>query len=332
MIIEYLKTIRDRMSELCLSVLEFKANSKHNSINTTRDIEGKILVLSHSLEKGMGMTNVRIGFGQKKAHDLATLLLKYIKKVKHTNSFAFNVGFSMLKRYVVFQDELNFDVAEIKDLLVELEKNVLHSNYVLPNDDNLLPCGFFNFTSPNSPIIDDCELEQFFRNRHSIRHYNKKIIDRSVIEKAVSIANLSPSACNRQPCKVYCTSSETEANYVDELITGSSGFKGEIPNFAVITASRCMFSGREQFQWYINGGIYTSFFVLALHSLGLGSIIMQWFAFYKTEKKLKKYFGIEDNEAIIAIIGFGECSPQVKCLIAERKSVKDTLVFRKCEN
>jgi hypothetical protein len=55
---------------------------------------------------------------------------------------------------------------------------------------------------------------------------------------------------------------------------------------------------------------------------------MQWFAFYKTQGTLKKYFNIGKNEAIIAVIGYGYCADEVKCIAAQRKSVSDTLYYK----
>lgn len=92
-----------------------------------------------------------------------------------------------------------------------------------------------------------------------------------------------------------------------------------------VTTDRACFSYVEQFQWYINGGIYLSYLSLALHSLGIGHCIMQWKAFYRTENELKKICGISKREAIIAVIGCGYYADNVKCIRAQRKTVDDTL-------
>ena len=64
---------------------------------------------------------------------------------------------------------------------------------------------------------------------------------------------------------------------------------------------------------------------MALHSMGIGTCIMQWRAFYKTEKVLKKICGIEKDEAIIAIIGLGYYEKDTKVISAQRMSVDETL-------
>lgn len=112
---------------------------------------------------------------------------------------------------------------------------------------------------------------------------------------------------------------------VNDLITGSSGFKGETPNYIIVTTDRACFMKEEQYQWYINGGIYLSYLTLALHSLGIGNCIMQWKAFYRTENKLKELLGISSHEAIIAVVGCGYYQGDTKCIYAQRKAVSDTL-------
>ena len=327
MIKEKIKRFRDRLIELRLIILEYNSNAKHNSESVLRELQGKILVISHSLEKGMGMKCVKTGFGQKKALTLSKYLLEYIRLSQDVNCFAFREGYSMLKRYINFQNDNCFEVKRVESQLVKISSLICGTTGDDSKTVGEIKCGYYNFDSDRLLINKELNVESFLKNRHSIRDYKNEMVSREVIEKVVSLANLSPSACNRQPCKVYCTSTEEETKYIDSLITGTNGFKGSIPNFAIITADRNLFSGLEQFQWYINGGIYTAYFVLALHSMGLGSIIMQWFAFYKTEKKIKKYFDICKNEAIVAIVGFGECAQQVKCLEAQRKDVSESLVY-----
>lgn len=60
-------------------------------------------------------------------------------------------------------------------------------------------------------------------------------------------------------------------------------------------------------------------------AVGIGSIIMQWFAFHNTEKQLKTLMNISKTEAIIAVVGYGYYPDSVKCINAQRKSVDETI-------
>lgn len=325
---ELLKNIKNRVIEFNISVKEYRANSKHRGKAVQSDLEGKILVITHSIEKGMGLKNIRIGYGKQKIDKLLNYLFYYIDKKYNINSYVFLEAVAVLQKYFEYNNIWG-DRENIEN--IEKKYNKLSQ---LVGSQNLILSGKFHagYTVIKASDLENMSryhFEDFLKLRHSIRDYKDEVIPLSIIEKTVELANMGPSACNRQAAKVYCTRTRDDAKYVDSIITGTTGFKDCIPNFAVITEDRAFFTGAEQFQWYINGGIYVSYFSLALHSLGIGNIIMQWFAFYRTESKLKEFFNISKNEAIIAVIGYGYCSDTVKCLKAQRKSVSDTLIYKK---
>lgn len=101
-----------------------------------------------------------------------------------------------------------------------------------------------------------------------MRMFSNKEISIDYIEQIIQIANKAPSACNRQPAKVYFVKDKDKVNSVDFLITGNHGFEGKIPCYAILAEDRAYFTGEEEFQWYINGGIYLSYLTLAIqHSI-----------------------------------------------------------------
>ncbi len=322
---EKLKGCQNRLIEYKLSVKECCRSKKSNPEARDSYLFGKILIVAHSLEKGMGVKYIKIGYGKKKADKLLYYLEDYIDKKYDLTSFSFLEAVRVMEEYIKYQEENQVDVSDIKKRLSQIHK-------IMPEEHmqsmKSLKAGYVTLHSQDLEKAKEIDFEDFLQLRHSIRDYKYELVESGLIKDAIRIANLSPSACNRQPAKVYCTSNLSQAEEVDEMISGTSGFKKMIPNFAIVTVDRAYFAGPEQFQWYINGGIYLSYLSLALHSLGIGNCIMQWFAFYKNENKLKKYFGISKSEAIIAVLGFGYYEDEFKCICAQRKSVEDTLVFK----
>ncbi len=323
---ENLKNYKNRLWEFKLCVNEFCANRKNNTQAKKSDLEGKILVITHSLEKGMGLKNTRMGYGKNKADTLLNFLFDYMNKGYDCKSYAFQEAIAVLQKYFSMQDSWGENIQKLKEKYNKLIEKLDLSCIQYRNNFN---AGYNIFHAANLNNVSKYNFKEFLSLRHSIRNYKDEIVSEEVMKKAVELANMGPSACNRQPAKVYCTRTKEEANYIDSIITGTTGFKKCIPNFAIITEDRAYFTGPEQFQWYINGGIYAAYFSLALHSLGIGHCIMQWFAFYKTQKKLKDFFSIGKTEAIIAVVGYGYCADEVKCIEAQRKSVSDTLFFKK---
>lgn len=78
-----------------------------------------------------------------------------------------------------------------------------------------------------------------------------------------------------------------------------------------------------QLRWYLNGGIFVSYFTLALHSIGIGSCIFQYPDFFESLGDIRKLTDMSSSEVVVAIIGYGKYPDKAKCIVASRKSVED---------
>lgn len=319
--------IRMRAYEFIIVMKEFIASGKLSRDAYRSFIDSGLLVDAHSVEKGLGLRNSRPGHSAKVVGQLLERLNRYIDRGYGTDSFAFMETLRVIDSYIDFQKQ--FDTSEFPELQRIEESFIMLCDRVGDAKIEFIRAEL----SAGSNVVDQCELRKgqefdfgtFVSSRHSMRMYESRNVSEEDIKTAIRIANRAPSACNRQPSSVYLCNDPEKVCEIDHLITGSRGFEGETPNYIVVTTDRAYFSREEQFQWYINGGIYVSFLILALHSIGIGSCIMQWKAFYKTEKSVKRLCGIKDCEAIIAIIGCGYYADDTKCIVAQRKKPEDTL-------
>ncbi len=318
---------RVRLYELKICFFEFKRGSKLKSDAYESFFKNGMLVEVHSVEKGLGLKNTQPGHSSKPVNNLINKMFSYMGRGYDVNDFAFRETFRVISAYIEYQKQ--FDTSSFPEF-PEIErkfnflKGKLGEEFVSKTEETLL-AGSRIISKEELLKGKDFDFGSFISSRHSIRMYEDKPINAHDIKKAVEIANQSPSACNRQPTMVYFSNNKKVVEQIDKLITGSNGFKGETPNYLVVTTDRAKFMQEEQFQWYINGGIYLSYLTLALHSLGIGSCIMQWKAFYKTEKELKALLGISAHEAIIAIVGCGYYQDDTKCIYAQRKAAEETL-------
>lgn len=318
---QFIKKIYYPISSIPIYCKEFGHTFLLNKIAKQKKLESMILVTVHSLEKGMGIKNTRKGYGQTKARKALSYMEEYLRKGYGDNSFAFLEGIKMLEIYIDYNNTVGIELPDISERLAHLK------NEKVNQEASLLKCGFSYLAKDELISGDKMDFDSFISCRHSIRDFEDRVVDKELVLSAINMANKAPSACNRQPVKVYCTQTNDQAKLVDELITGTTGFKDDVHNFMIVTADRAAFAGKEQFQWYVNGGIYLSYLTLALHSLGLGTCIMQWFPFYNTEKKLKQLIGASKSEAIIATVGFGYYKDNNKCICSQRRNVEDTLTF-----
>lgn len=302
---------------------EFSKHEREEYISGCKNIEARLememLLLAHSLEKGILLyqhSGEKKHRGENKAVKLCCVIREYIIICKKS-SYALSEAVSIISKYI------NVRQKTISKETINLAKNVIERTNYLKE----LKVGYENISKEDLSFRCDADFERFVKARHSIRKFSDKKLSRDIIEKAIKIANLSPSACNRQPVEVYFAINNEIIKVIDKIVPGNKGFEN-IPNYLVVTVRRSLFDVGEMYQWYINGGIYIGYLVLALHSLGVGSCIFQWPSISRERKHLKELLGIPSGDEIIAIIGAGEYLRENMCLYATRKSVDETLYFR----
>lgn len=307
-----------------VSICETKTTLVRNSAYRIRYWKARMLITAHSLEKGMGIPNTRRGYGQKNAIKLCEAIEKYLDIEPDSIEFALIESFGILKNYIEYQEKDNISIDLIKNKFVLIESRLRDNQKSLLNKYSY---GMYWIEKDKLLSGTQMDFEKFVTSRHSARLFDERIVNQQDIMEAIRLANFAPSACNRQPVKVYCALGNRNAQVINEYLAGNKAFTDQVCNFAIITSDRAYFAGDEQYQWYVNGGIYLAYFVEALHSLGIGSCIMQWFAFSKNEKKLKKILGISSSEAIIAVVCLGYYPERMKCICAQRKSSSETVIF-----
>ncbi len=292
----------------------FKKNFSHSSATKNKTGYNALLV-SHSLEKGMANKNPR-PFGKSKINELIDLMRKYVKYGDYDKDFAFVNTINVLRGYKKFYEEKkwteNSEYVIVSDFLKDYsdieEMNV--GSYVLNKSD----------FEKDSKI----DYRKFIASRHSVREFLSKPVKEEDMKKAVETAILSPSACNRQMCKVYYVADSKKAKKVVALGQGFGGFEKETINPIIITfdVSANYFIGERSQGWF-NAGLFSMNLVNALHSQGIGSCFCQFGNTTSDEEKLKKILEIPSSERIAVIIACGYYCD--KCLVpySPRKQLED---------
>lgn len=278
--------------------------------------ELNLLLLSHSLEKGMGIENTRIGFGKEKAKRLLEEVTIFTSHTEMPEiSYAYNEAMSVLKSYIQFTTDNGVVISEIEKCYEELNNRYAHikqnAGYEIVDTEKMYR------------EIKCDSSSSFLESRHSFRSYDKRPVEKEIMEKILMVASSAPSACNRQPIKVFWTNSNSSVARLSEVIPGNKGFENEIPNWAIIAVDRAMFGEQECLQWYVNGGIYASYLVLAMHAFHIGSCIFQIPISWNGISDIRTIAGIPNRFSITCAIGFGYPKDKVKCLCSARKPVSE---------
>lgn len=277
-----------------------------------------LLKRAHSLEKGMGLPQITYGRGLEKATLLIKALKDYIDADNDLCAFDFLTSVHTVHTYLFFQQSHGVDVSHLMKEYELIDKSLSPlSRKILES----LKCGAFeaDYTAK------DFDLESFWNSRHTLRDFDiTRDVDESEIREAIRLAAYAPSACNRQPAKVYYSLNRNTAKQVGKFAPGNKGFADNVPYYAVITVDRSLFDLSEMYQWLVNGGIFLGYFINARHSVGIGSCVFQFpFAEAKNNKRLLNLIGAPTNEVVCAIVGFGKYKKTARYLYAPRKSVDE---------
>lgn len=128
--------------------------------------------------------------------------------------------------------------------------------------------------APAAPSWEPIDCEGMFASRRSVRHYSPKPVDLELVRQAIEMAAYSPSVCNRQPWKVRLFSGKEIVRML-RYQNGNSGFTENIPLLALVSVEIGHFFGAgERNQAWIEGGIFSSTLVWALHANGLNSCML----------------------------------------------------------
>lgn len=308
---EFLRKVKQSVNDVRTSN-ELNQAMKKEKADARMSDELSILLLCHSLEKGMGLEKVRKGFGQEKAKSLVSVL----DRTQNIESYEFREGMSILKVWLEYSESQNVDVCLIREKYEKLANDKAYR-------ENKAGVECYSPQKEVYGCVDEESVINFIRNRHSVRSYKKEKVSEEIMQEVLELAACAPSACNRQPSKVYWTSDENTVSEIDKCVPGNKGFENAVPNWAIITSDRKMFGRTESLQWYVNGGIFVSYFIQALQLHGIGSCIFQIPITFKTIPQIRKIANIPQNEAIVCMIGFGYPKDEIKHIMADRKKVNE---------
>lgn len=329
-----LDTIKDKLRPIktkCTMIYLFYKEAKrffvllirHNaSVSTTQNIKKMQYALlreNHTIEKGMSMKSPRKGFGQEKALKLLQGLQLY--QQKYGNNDFLDYPIATMKSYIELTKNNGIEIP-----LIESKFDELCKLSGINSDKIEIKAGIKEVKKEDIWNKSKINFEDFVNVRHSIRYFANEIPDINIINKALTIAQRTPSACNRQSWYSYIF----EYDKTQELLAwqgGAKGFEKDIPMAILVTTSLNAFMNWEPYQAYVDGGMYAMSLIYALHSEGLGTIPLSTGFSMKQIKKLHKQFNIPESEVPIVIIGIGNLLDRFNIAISERKQIKQTTIY-----
>ena len=179
-----------------------------------------------------------------------------------------------------------------------------------------------------SRVVGFDDLECLFIRRRSVRWYEEKNVPYELITKAVDIACLAPSACNRQPFRfMFCNNKESVFE-IAECVGGTSGFSKNIPGIIVAVGDLSAFiHERDRHLIYIDTSLAVMQLMLALETLGISSCPINWPDINENEVKIKKIIELEEYEKVGLLLAVGYADVSGGIPYSKKKKSKNILGF-----
>ncbi|EPR77543.1 nitroreductase [Leifsonia rubra CMS 76R] len=177
----------------------------------------------------------------------------------------------------------------------------------------------------NAPESNGSDPLELFRSRHSVRDYSDRAVSEELLRSVVAAAISSPSVCNRQAWEVRFFEG-AQKNAVLRHQNGNRGFGESAPVVALVTVDAKLFSGAgERNQAWIEGGIFSMSLVLALHSVGVDSCMLNLSLNNRSLNNLRGGVGLEQNELPIMMIAIGYGAQGNRRARSPRRSLDEVL-------
>lgn len=161
-------------------------------------------------------------------------------------------------------------------------------------------------------VRQECELPSFESlmqlalHRRSVRWFMQQPVPRELIDRAVILAGLSPSACNRQPFRFAIFDDPQLCQLVGSIPKGTPGWVHNIPCFIVIVGTLEAFDReKDRHIPYIDGSLAAMALCFALETLGVSSCCVNWPDLADTEARMTAALGLAPYERPIMCLAIG---------------------------
>jgi len=190
-----------------------------------------------------------------------------------------------------------------------------------PCEDGVLYVPYKRNLSSPAPVNYE-QLLELARRRRSVRWYLPKAVPRELIDKAIEVASLSPSACNRQPFVFRVFADPEMVQKVASIPGGTSGYQQNIPVIIVVVGRlRAFANERDRHLIYIDGSLAAMSLMFALETLGLSSCGINWPDLKTKEKQMASLIGLEPDERVIMLISVGYPDPEGLVAFSQKKEL-----------
>lgn len=285
---------------------------------TERNLQSKIMMKYHVIEKGLSYTAYKPGFGVAKINELIDLIHSYLHTYGHSCKEVDGAA-DALRDYLERNRACGHRDASVEHRIESCLAMIASENVRQPSTTRV--------PGSQADAWKGFDFDAFFCARHSTREFADRPVPAEVVRQAIQTARKAPSVCNRQAWRVHLFADRNSVADVLRYQDGNSGFGHAVPVVALVTMDVEHFQGiRERNQGWIDGGLFSMGFVLALHAKGLVTCCLNMCISPETDQKLRRHVGFKASEAPVMMIAIGYPLADYLVPSSRRKDVDDILV------
>ncbi|MBC7522377.1 MAG: nitroreductase family protein, partial [Sandarakinorhabdus sp.] len=181
------------------------------------------------------------------------------------------------------------------------------------------PGGTERVRGPGTRAAPDVPREGFPETRPSIRHFAGLPVSSEALATACRLAQLAPSACNRQGGRAHCFNDPALVRQIIGLQPGNRGFGDSAGAVIVVTGDiRSYAEAGERRQALIDASLFAMTLVYALHAQGLGTCMLAWCVAPDVDDTMRAAARLEDSEEIAMLIAVGHLPESLNVPVSTR--------------
>ncbi|OZF04418.1 hypothetical protein CH302_03175 [Rhodococcus sp. 15-2388-1-1a] len=293
------------------------ASGRAKSLTGDRDSQITMLRRDiHRIEKGLIMRPRRLPFGKAYVHTA----VESFNQLKDSDVLP---EADSLWATDVFSEFFNVTKENTDEWVVKARMDFLRRNQI-----NDLPQKIPYFR--NETLISTIDPVQFAilaRQRRSVRWFTEDPIDIDVIDRALEVAAESPSACNRQNIRFELFHGTDLTRPVLDCAGGTRGFSHQVPTVAVVIGRLGGYRHAfDRHAIYIDGGLMSMSFLLALETAGLSACCINWPDVSSRNRAIKKFVHLDSDESVVMLVAIGHADQSGHIPASVKRSL---LSFRK---
>lgn len=288
-------------------------------INTQKysfdNLRSKISFHAHAIEKGLSNNSVRLGFGKSAFENLFFALDEYLKNEYDFKDLRFQQALKVIYDYIIYHQQHDYEISWIENKFEESYSHLFNHN---------VDGGLKIIEHIDSNNFSTYDFEDLVHSRVSVRNFGSDNLDVQAVKNALSLAIDTPSACNRQPWKVYHTHGKTLVDKVRSIQHGLTTHGENLNDMLLITSNTAFYRGpHERNQAYVDGGIFAMNLVNSLTYYGVASCMLHADFMSKQEDNMRALLNVPENEVFICFVAIGTFPSEIKTAVSPKDKIEN---------